>query len=57
MQVVLKDEPDLDANDQHSILEHLDNVVNGLIEKGNRKNARNSENILPLVRVKVLLSI
>lgn len=27
MQVVLKDEPDIDPNDQNSILEHLDKVV------------------------------
>lgn len=27
MQVVLKDEPDIDANDQNSILEHLDTVA------------------------------
>lgn len=27
MQVVLKDEADIDPNDQNSILEHLDKVV------------------------------
>ena len=27
MQVVLKDMPDIDSNDQNSILEHLDKVV------------------------------
>lgn len=27
MQIVLKDEPDIDSNDQNSIIEHLDNVV------------------------------
>jgi hypothetical protein len=27
MQIVLKDEPDIDPNDQNSILEHLDKVV------------------------------
>lgn len=27
IQIVLKDEPDIDANDQNSILEHLDKVV------------------------------
>lgn len=27
VQVVLKDEPDIDPNDQNSILEHLDKVV------------------------------
>lgn len=31
VQVVLKDEPDIDANDQNSILEHLDKVVSQLI--------------------------
>lgn len=29
MQVILKDEPDIDPNDQSSILEHLDKVVCG----------------------------
>ncbi|XP_071730171.1 double-strand break repair protein MRE11-like isoform X2 [Rutidosis leptorrhynchoides] len=52
-EIVLKDEPDIDPNDQHSILEHLDTVVNSLIEKCNRTNARNSEAMLPLIRVKV----
>ncbi|KVI02255.1 DNA repair protein Mre11 [Cynara cardunculus var. scolymus] len=51
--IVLKDEPDIDPNDQNSILQHLDNVVSSLIEKGSRRDARNSETILPLVRVKV----
>lgn len=27
MQIILKDEPDIDPNDQNSILEHLDKVV------------------------------
>lgn len=27
MKVILKDEPDIDSNDQNSILEHLDKVV------------------------------
>lgn len=27
MQIVLKDEPDIDSNDQNSIIEHLDKVV------------------------------
>ncbi|KAJ9551402.1 hypothetical protein OSB04_015447 [Centaurea solstitialis] len=53
IKVVLKDEPDIDPNDQHSILQHLDNVVSSLIEKGSRKDARSSETILPLIRVKV----
>ncbi|KAK9025787.1 hypothetical protein V6N11_038643 [Hibiscus sabdariffa] len=49
--VVLKDEPDIDPNDQNSILEHLDKVSD-LIEKSNR-NTGGSEPKLPLVRVKV----
>ncbi|KAI3804796.1 hypothetical protein L1987_26607 [Smallanthus sonchifolius] len=52
-EVVLKDEPDIDPNDQSSILEHLDNVVNSLIEKCNRRDTRNSKPMLPLIRVKV----
>ncbi|XWS52000.1 hypothetical protein CRYUN_Cryun11dG0030100 [Craigia yunnanensis] len=51
-EVVLKDEPDIDPNDQNSILEHLDKVSN-LIEKSNRKAVNGSELKLPLVRVKV----
>ncbi|KAI3724449.1 hypothetical protein L2E82_36226 [Cichorium intybus] len=50
---VLKDESDIDPNDQNSILEHLDNVVNSLIEKCGRKDSTNSETMLPLIRVKV----
>ncbi|GLT74748.1 hypothetical protein SLA2020_465260 [Shorea laevis] len=52
-EVVLKDEPDIDANDQNSILEHLDTVVSDLIEKSNKKTVNRSELMLPLVRVKV----
>lgn len=52
-EIVLKDEPDIDANDQNSILEHLDNVVCDLIEKSNKKSVTRSELRLPLVRVKV----
>nr|XP_043628372.1 double-strand break repair protein MRE11 [Erigeron canadensis] len=52
-EIVLKDEPDIDPNDQNSILEHLDNVVNSLIEKCNQRDSRNSETVLPLIRVKV----
>ncbi|XP_076897890.1 double-strand break repair protein MRE11-like [Bidens hawaiensis] len=51
--VVLKDESDIDPNDQNSILEHLDSVVNSLIEKSNRRDSRSSETMLPLIRVKV----
>lgn len=32
LQIVLKDEPDIDPNDQNSILEHLDNVVCAVIQ-------------------------
>ncbi|KAI3709770.1 hypothetical protein L2E82_39536 [Cichorium intybus] len=53
-EVVLKDESDIDPNDQNSIVEHLDNVVNSLIEKCGRKDSTNSETMLPLIRVKVL---
>ncbi|GKV42530.1 hypothetical protein SLEP1_g49922 [Rubroshorea leprosula] len=52
-EVVLKDEPEIDANDQNSILEHLDTVVGDLIEKSNKKTVNRSELMLPLVRVKV----
>ncbi|CAA0837870.1 Double-strand break repair protein MRE11 [Striga hermonthica] len=52
-EVVLKDEPDIDANDQNSILEHLDKVVSSLIEKANRNVPNKAELKLPLVRVKV----
>ncbi|KAL2250749.1 UNVERIFIED_CONTAM: Double-strand break repair protein MRE11 [Sesamum indicum] len=52
-EVVLKDEPDIDPNDQNSILEHLDNVVRNLIERANQKAIKKSELKLPLVRVKV----
>ncbi|KAI3473337.1 hypothetical protein Pfo_030628 [Paulownia fortunei] len=52
-EVVLKDEPDIDANDQSSILEHLDKVVRNLIDRANQKAIKKSELKLPLVRVKV----
>ncbi|KAK8676847.1 hypothetical protein V6N13_142408 [Hibiscus sabdariffa] len=52
-EVVLKDEPDLDPNDQNSILEHLDKVVSNLIEKSHRKAVNGSGDKLPLIRVKV----
>nr|GLL46319.1 double-strand break repair protein MRE11 isoform X1 [Ipomoea trifida] len=51
IKIVLKDEPDIDPNDQNSILEHLDNVVRKLIERSIAISG--SENKLPLVRVKV----
>ncbi|XP_073033146.1 double-strand break repair protein MRE11 isoform X4 [Primulina eburnea] len=52
-EVVLKDEPDIDANDQNSILEYLDNVVRNLIDKSSQKAINKAELKLPLVRVKV----
>lgn len=52
-EVVLKDIPDVDQNDQSSILEHLDKVVRNLIEKSNRKAVSKDGVKLPLVRVKV----
>ncbi|KAJ8764651.1 hypothetical protein K2173_006945 [Erythroxylum novogranatense] len=52
-EVVLKDEADLDPNDQSSILQHLDKVVSNLIEKSNKKSVGRSELKLPLIRIKV----
>ncbi|XP_074290630.1 double-strand break repair protein MRE11-like isoform X2 [Silene latifolia] len=52
-EVVLKDIPDVDQNDQNSILEHLDKVVRKLIEKSDKLAAGKSEARLPLVRLKV----
>ncbi|PON55870.1 DNA double-strand break repair protein Mre, partial [Parasponia andersonii] len=52
-EVVLKDEPDIDSNDQNSILEHLDKVVRNLIEKTSKKSVNRSELKLPLIRIKV----
>uniref|UniRef100_A0A5B7B710 Double-strand break repair protein n=1 Tax=Davidia involucrata TaxID=16924 RepID=A0A5B7B710_DAVIN len=52
-EIVLKDEPDIDPNDQTSILEHLDKVVRNLIDKSGQKAVNRSELKLPLVRVKV----
>ncbi|XP_027068744.2 double-strand break repair protein MRE11-like isoform X1 [Coffea arabica] len=52
-EVVLKDEPDIDPNDQNSILEHLDKVVSNLIKRSGQKAVNKSELKLPLVRVKV----
>ncbi|XP_042045962.1 double-strand break repair protein MRE11-like isoform X2 [Salvia splendens] len=52
-EVVLKDEPDIDSNDQNSILEHLDKVVRNLIERENQKAVKKQELKLPLVRIKV----
>ncbi|XP_039125723.1 double-strand break repair protein MRE11 [Dioscorea cayenensis subsp. rotundata] len=52
-EVVLKDESDIDPNDQASVLEHLDKVVRNLIEKSNKRSVNRSELKLPLVRIKV----
>ncbi|KAJ4762397.1 Double-strand break repair protein MRE11 [Rhynchospora pubera] len=52
-EVVLKDEADVDPNDQDSVLEYLDKVVQDLIEKSSRSMPTTSELKLPLVRIKV----
>lgn len=52
-EVILKDEADIDPNDQASVLEHLDTVVSGLIEKARTQDVDRSELILPLIRLKV----
>lgn len=52
-EVILKDEPDIDSNDQNSILEHLDKVVRNLVEKCSKRAVNGSELKLPLVRIKV----
>ncbi|XP_024011912.1 double-strand break repair protein MRE11 isoform X1 [Eutrema salsugineum] len=52
-EIVLKDEGDIDPNDQNSILEHLDKVVRDLIEKASKKAINKSDIKLPLVRIKV----
>ncbi|KAL6844019.1 hypothetical protein ACP4OV_025692 [Aristida adscensionis] len=52
-EVVLKDEADVDPNDQASVLEYLDKIVRNLIEKSSPPTASRSEPKLPLVRIKV----
>ncbi|KAM1256561.1 hypothetical protein PS2_030466 [Malus domestica] len=52
-EIVLKDEPEIDPNDPNSILEHLDKVVNSLIEKSRKNVVSGSPIQLPLVRIKV----
>lgn len=52
-EVILKDEPDIDPNDQSSILEHLDKVVGKLIEKSSKQVINRKELKLPLIRIKV----
>ncbi|CAA6675290.1 unnamed protein product [Spirodela intermedia] len=57
-EVVLKDIPEIDPNDQASVLEYLDTFVShafvgNMIEESSRKADNRSELKLPLVRVKV----
>ncbi|KAG8043620.1 hypothetical protein GUJ93_ZPchr0458g22771 [Zizania palustris] len=52
-EVVLKDEVDVDPNDQASVLEHLDKIVRNLIEKCSHPTGNRSEPKLPLIRIKV----
>lgn len=52
-EVVLKDEADVDSNDQASVLEYLDKVVRNLIERNSRTTVSKSELKLPLIRIKV----
>lgn len=52
-EVVLKDEPDLDPNDQDAVLEFLDKVVKDMIILAERKKVSRSELKIPLVRIKV----
>ncbi|TXG67154.1 hypothetical protein EZV62_008429 [Acer yangbiense] len=52
-EIVLKDDDNIDPNDQNSILDHLDKVVRNLIEKSSRKAVNRSELMLPLIRIKV----
>ncbi|MQM07488.1 hypothetical protein Taro_040332, partial [Colocasia esculenta] len=52
-EVVLKDIPEIDPNDQASVLEYLDKVVRNMIEGSCRNSASKSELKLPLVRIKV----
>jgi arginine repressor len=50
---VLKDEVDVDPNDQASVLEHLDKIVRNLIKKSSQPTASRPETKLPLIRIKV----
>lgn len=52
-EVILKDEQDIDPNDQDSVLQHLDKVVASLIDKSTKTAESKSETQLPLVRMKV----
>ncbi|KAI8557735.1 hypothetical protein RHMOL_Rhmol04G0032800 [Rhododendron molle] len=53
IKVVLKDETDIDPNDQNSMLEHLDKVVRNMIDKASQNCSNKSDVKLPLVRIKV----
>ncbi|KAL5081714.1 hypothetical protein RYX36_010135 [Vicia faba] len=52
-EIILKDIPDIDSNDQNSILEHLDKVVEKLLEKSSKQVVLRAELKLPLIRIKV----
>ncbi|KAG9159094.1 hypothetical protein Leryth_017551 [Lithospermum erythrorhizon] len=52
-EVILKDEQDIDPNDQDSVLQHLDKMVASLIEKSTKTAEGRPETQLPLVRIKV----
>ncbi|XP_020109480.1 double-strand break repair protein MRE11 isoform X1 [Ananas comosus] len=52
-EVVLKDEAEVDPNNQMSVLEYLDKVVRNLIERSSKVTVNKSELKLPLVRIKV----
>lgn len=41
---MLKDEVDVDPNDQASVLEHLDKIVRNLIKKSSQPTASNLPN-------------
>jgi double-strand break repair protein MRE11 len=53
MDVSLKDQPDLDPNDQTAVLEYLGKVVNDLISKAAENEAGHQEAMVPLIRVRV----
>lgn len=52
-EIILKDEPEIDPNDQNSILERLDKVVRMQIDKSRNNVVNRSDFKLPLVRIKV----
>eukprot|EP01018_Ginkgo_biloba_P032174 Gb_09498 [translate_table: standard] len=55
-EVILKDEPDLDPNDQTAVLEHLDKVVRDMILRAEGKTVSRPELKIPLVRIKSVLA-